>query len=729
MPFAGYPDFDSCVKANSDKRDPEAYCGKIKHQVEDEMEVSSVDRVYIDNLLGQIGRLEDDLSEYRYEDGRYVDGAPMDVVIGKERVIAQLYKRISEIRSKSMEVDEMAKKKEGIPKANKTLTDIERELTSIVTRGTWYNYKESESKSGSEMMDFGRGTWWTNDMGQFIFMDDFPKLFTLTGQDYHKTVLTIEIALDMLRDGWQKSTEVPRGVVLSFRMEMESGRQLRDPKTWYYCPNCSKVVVTSGDPVDPSGNYSCSWCDWYGKGNELIARPEPYDYWHNEMSEMEISKDEIKRIASDEKERMWDPEMLVDLLVRDGQITESDRDTWELEAEDWILRHGTSDKMARRFYLKWDFNTPNELVGGYEMEKGNVEQGYRDAPGYAGEKPGEQIVDGDYIATWEPDTGYGGGLWIVRGGRFYPDEIAGKFLGRSEASAFMGKMAMMRKPVGRRQDGSGPHGRGMGPGGGRADGSGMLEVAIGVQNDRFGGIVNKKGNVFWFQCENCGYEWEWDPDDSSICPKCGNKVSTIVDSPKTVGVQNEMSLEETAIALCAMYDDYLGGDNSVVGYMDMYINSLYNVDLALQKKIEWFVSTPSQSADTYKKVVLEIKSHYNLWDKYSRYELGNKEYGVESAERDAIAIATKMEEGLSQMFNMLLIYTSGWGMELPDPTLLTISNEVDTTIQVVAYGNGTYDVELHKAKDKYFENYDETTLVNSGSFDQALSAVKRVLQG
>ena len=33
-PFAGYEDFDACVAANSDKDDPQAYCGKIKHQVE-----------------------------------------------------------------------------------------------------------------------------------------------------------------------------------------------------------------------------------------------------------------------------------------------------------------------------------------------------------------------------------------------------------------------------------------------------------------------------------------------------------------------------------------------------------------------------------------------------------------------------------------------------------------------------------------------------------------------
>jgi len=33
-PFAGYKDFAACVAANQDKDNPQAYCGKIKHQVE-----------------------------------------------------------------------------------------------------------------------------------------------------------------------------------------------------------------------------------------------------------------------------------------------------------------------------------------------------------------------------------------------------------------------------------------------------------------------------------------------------------------------------------------------------------------------------------------------------------------------------------------------------------------------------------------------------------------------
>lgn len=33
-PFAGYRTFDSCVRANMDKRDPKAYCGAIKRKIE-----------------------------------------------------------------------------------------------------------------------------------------------------------------------------------------------------------------------------------------------------------------------------------------------------------------------------------------------------------------------------------------------------------------------------------------------------------------------------------------------------------------------------------------------------------------------------------------------------------------------------------------------------------------------------------------------------------------------
>lgn len=38
MPFANYDDFEACVRAHSDKDDPEAYCATIKRQVEGQAE-------------------------------------------------------------------------------------------------------------------------------------------------------------------------------------------------------------------------------------------------------------------------------------------------------------------------------------------------------------------------------------------------------------------------------------------------------------------------------------------------------------------------------------------------------------------------------------------------------------------------------------------------------------------------------------------------------------------
>jgi len=41
MPLAGYKDFDECVRKNSDKEDPKAYCGAIKHKVEESTHTAS----------------------------------------------------------------------------------------------------------------------------------------------------------------------------------------------------------------------------------------------------------------------------------------------------------------------------------------------------------------------------------------------------------------------------------------------------------------------------------------------------------------------------------------------------------------------------------------------------------------------------------------------------------------------------------------------------------------
>lgn len=56
MPFGGYKDFDECVRKNSDKGDPKAYCGKIKHAVEAiELDMKTPTQF---NAVEQLGTIE-----------------------------------------------------------------------------------------------------------------------------------------------------------------------------------------------------------------------------------------------------------------------------------------------------------------------------------------------------------------------------------------------------------------------------------------------------------------------------------------------------------------------------------------------------------------------------------------------------------------------------------------------------------------------------------------------
>jgi predicted small secreted protein len=55
-PFAGYEDFEDCESKNSDKGRPDAYCGEIKHRVEDEKKAY---RRLVDPRTGTIHNLID----------------------------------------------------------------------------------------------------------------------------------------------------------------------------------------------------------------------------------------------------------------------------------------------------------------------------------------------------------------------------------------------------------------------------------------------------------------------------------------------------------------------------------------------------------------------------------------------------------------------------------------------------------------------------------------------
>lgn len=72
MPFAGYADFDACVDANRDKDSPDAYCGSIKHKVEDKAMRKAKQRL--------IRRPEDLLGAVRKATAA-VSGDPVDSIV------------------------------------------------------------------------------------------------------------------------------------------------------------------------------------------------------------------------------------------------------------------------------------------------------------------------------------------------------------------------------------------------------------------------------------------------------------------------------------------------------------------------------------------------------------------------------------------------------------------------------------------------------------------------
>ena len=84
MPFAGYDDFDDCVRLNKDKDDPDAYCGAIKHRVEDETmdkqsETSNIpiymiqtgDRIFKNGKSSQVISVDGENAQIFYDDGLF----------------------------------------------------------------------------------------------------------------------------------------------------------------------------------------------------------------------------------------------------------------------------------------------------------------------------------------------------------------------------------------------------------------------------------------------------------------------------------------------------------------------------------------------------------------------------------------------------------------------------------------------------------------------------------
>jgi len=119
-PFAGYTDFADCVAKNSDKDNPEAYCGSIKHQVEGETYFRTKVAEYFNNITETFPQIASNLTTI-YEDLCIrIDGLPKDDVSWKEQfstVTATLDAKLGEIRTiiESIPKDDLAWKELKIP--------------------------------------------------------------------------------------------------------------------------------------------------------------------------------------------------------------------------------------------------------------------------------------------------------------------------------------------------------------------------------------------------------------------------------------------------------------------------------------------------------------------------------------------------------------------------------------------------------------------------------------
>lgn len=75
MPFAGYSDFDACTSANSDKRDPSAYCAAIKRQAEGKFEDPD-EPVHIEDFKlneAELFGLSEKTEEWVMQDGMWIN--------------------------------------------------------------------------------------------------------------------------------------------------------------------------------------------------------------------------------------------------------------------------------------------------------------------------------------------------------------------------------------------------------------------------------------------------------------------------------------------------------------------------------------------------------------------------------------------------------------------------------------------------------------------------------
>ena len=131
MPFAGYKNFADCVRQNKGKKDPQAYCGSIMHQVEDKQIDYSIE-VKPNAVLPGLGKKVYGYTDYDKEK-IVIATKPGDVVntIIHEKLHANY---------PDMSHDEVYANADKI-ESKMTLPEMARELLEVHERSKYPKYK------------------------------------------------------------------------------------------------------------------------------------------------------------------------------------------------------------------------------------------------------------------------------------------------------------------------------------------------------------------------------------------------------------------------------------------------------------------------------------------------------------------------------------------------------------------------------------------------------------
>lgn len=136
MPFADYSNFAACVAANKSKDDPDAYCGAIKHQVEDKAVLVLAETVVSKAVAGRVLRKHDTPNSPHSEHGRKKGGGapklPSYKPAGTEREVLADARSLSrdlprEVRDQFLEEFAFAREGGYLPEMQQVLDTWEKD--------------------------------------------------------------------------------------------------------------------------------------------------------------------------------------------------------------------------------------------------------------------------------------------------------------------------------------------------------------------------------------------------------------------------------------------------------------------------------------------------------------------------------------------------------------------------------------------------------------------------